>query len=509
MKKIKNIFLIIWQNPKYSMPLILLLWGLFYIFFGAIINRENGLGFDGAHYGLIIKDFYNQLLGDRLNPYRLQRIFPLFLADLSLTIFKLPREDFYIIKFFQIYNLILLLLCSFIWNKISDIYRLDLIYIWLGFILGFINFGIAKMTFYYPVLTDTTAFALGFCLLYFHIKDNLPGKIIITILGAFTWPSFLYIGLLMIIFPVNSNFEFSFINNNRKKSLNIYLAFILPLFFLMVSVYYVYKYLQGEPFKDIYTPVFSHFLYLDTILNYSLMVYFFYSFLPKGLSFENCYLFLKKVIRNMKIKNILISVFIFAVIYIILKMFSNQGISGSSYTLEILINCISLYGISKPFAYVVTSVTYFGPCFIILFFFLKYFKSHLQNLGIGVYLSFVMCFLLLFTTETRIIINIFPVVVLLTVLVMKDFNLNKAMFFWICLFSFILSKVYIPMFNIPGDKATIKEFFNYPNQLFFMNMFTISKLSYYIQGIVILLISFFIIFKIKRTKHSQKVLTEF
>ncbi|MDQ3020508.1 MAG: hypothetical protein M3R36_08060 [Bacteroidota bacterium] len=486
------------------MPLIFLLWGVFYILFGAVININNGLGYDGGAYAWVIKDFYNLVLNDKLDSYLIQRIFPLFLTDLLLTVFKLPKEDFYIIKFFQIYNLILIMLCSFIWYKISKIYRLDLIYIWLGLILVLLNFGIAENSFYYPVLTDTTAFFLGFCLLYFHLKDNLTGKIIITILGAFTWPSLIFIGILMIIFPINSNFSFSFSNNIRKKSLNIYLAFLLPLLFLIVSIHHVYKYFMGESFYNIFTPVFSGWLYIDSILNYLLMVFFFYSFLPKGLSFSNGYLFLKKVIRNIKIKNILISVSIFAVIYFVQIILSHQEKPKASYDVMGLIYYISLYGISKPFGYFVTAVTYFGPSFIILFFFLKYFKNYLLELGLGVYLSFILSFLLIFITETRIIINFFPFIVLLSVLVIRNFTLNKEMFFWICLFSLILSKIYIPMFNIPSDMNTYKDFFNFTNQLYFMNSFIISKTSYYILGTIILFMTFFIVYKIKRGKVHFK-----
>jgi hypothetical protein len=193
MQRIKHTLLILWGNPKYSMPLILLIWGIFYTLFLPVINKNNGLGFDGVTYGTIIKDFYNLLLNEKLSSYQVQRIFPLFLADLILCVFNLPKEDFYIIKYFQIYNLILLIFCTFIWNGLSKIYSLDIKYIWLGFILGFLSFGIAEMTCYYPVLTDTTALFLGFSLLYFHLKNNLTGKVIITILGAFTWPSFLYV----------------------------------------------------------------------------------------------------------------------------------------------------------------------------------------------------------------------------------------------------------------------------------------------------------------------------
>lgn len=499
MQKLKNISKVILKNPKYSMPAILLLWGTIYMIFGAVINRNNGLGFDGASYGSIIKDFYNILLNDKLTTYQVQRIFPLFLIELLLTIFNLPKEDFFIIKAFQIYNLILLILCSYIWNLISKFYRLDLKYTWLGFVFAFLNFGIAEVTFYYPVLTDTTAFFLGFCLLYFHITDNLTGKILVVLTGAFTWVSFIYVGILLIIFPVNSKYEFNSYNEKKKKSLNFYLSLLLPLIFFAVSIYNAKRYLSGEPYEDIFTPVFASLLYIDSVLNLILMTYIFYVFLPKGLTFPNVYNSVKKILSAINIKHVLLCVFIYAVINIIQKSLSNDSEPPVSF--EILFYYISMYGITKPFVYFITAVTYFGPCFIILFFFMRYYKPFIERLGSGVFLVFMISILMMFTSETRIIINFFPFIVLLTILVIKDFNLTRNTFVWLCILSFLLSKIYIPMNKIPGDNSFKIHFFSFPDQLFFMNSYTISKSAYFIQGIVILIMSVFIISKIKKDKE--------
>ncbi|MBK8551384.1 MAG: hypothetical protein IPL53_10135 [Ignavibacteria bacterium] len=501
MKKLKNIPKVILENPKYSMPAILLLWGILYMTFGAVINRNGGLGFDGSSYGTIIKDFYNILLNDKLNIYQVQRIFPLFLNELLLRIFNLPKENFYIITLFQIYNLILLILCSYIWILISKIYRLDLKYVWLGFIFAFFNFGIAEMTFYYPVLTDTTAFFLGFCLLYFHITDNIYGKILIVITGAFTWASFVYIGILLIIFPVNSKYDFKFTDEKSKTPLNFYLSLLIPLVFFAVSIYNAKEYLAGVSYEDIFTPVFASLLYLDSVLNLILMTFIFYTFLPKNLTLQNIHISVKNILSKINLKNVLLCILIYALINIIQKSLSNDVDPKVSFVT--IFYYIAMYGITKPFVYFITAVTYFGPCFIILFFFMKCYKTYLENLGTGVFISFIICFLLLFTSETRLIINFFPFIVLLTVLVMKDFNLSRSMFVLLLIVSFLLSKIYIPMDKIPGDNSFKIHFFSFPDQLFFMNSYTISKLSYFFQGAVIFIMSAFIITKIKKDKKLQ------
>ncbi|MBK8552550.1 MAG: hypothetical protein IPL53_16370 [Ignavibacteria bacterium] len=508
MQRIKLSFQTFLQNPKYSMPLVISVWGVLYILFGAVINTNNGLGFDGATYGTIIKDFYNLLLNDKLSPYQIQRILPLFLCDLILSMFGFPKEDFYIIKFFQIYNLLLLIVCCLIWNKISEMYSFGLEYIWIGFVLAFVSFGIAEMTFYYPVLTDTTAFFLGFCLLYFHLKDNLTGKIIITILGAFTWPSFMYIGLLLIIFPVSAKLKINFSNDGNVKPLNVYIALIVPLVLFIASIVNVKEYFSVKSFDNITTPVFSNFLYIDAVLNLILMTYLFYCLLPEGITYHNLTGLIKNVTRNLKIKNILICIFIFTAVYLVQKTLSSSQSTDLDPSFGRLIYAISVYSVTKPLVYYVTAVTYFGPCFILLFLFMKYFRKHILEFGLGFYFSFTITLILVFMSETRLIINFLPFILLVTVLFLKDINLNRYVLSLLCIFSFILSKVYIPMYKIPEDNAIYRDYFSFPNQFFFMNIYTISKPAYVIQGIIILLMSVYIFIKITQATKNTKDFSE-
>ncbi len=154
------------------MPLIILLWGVYYLLYGGIINVEGGLGFDGYYYGMIAKNFYSMVFGNELNGYLIQRIFPSFVISTALSILSISKKIAIIIKAFQIYNIVLLMLSSLLWFRISKIFDLDIKMIWLGFIFWFLNFGVAEMSVFYPVLTDTTALFLGFFLLYAYLKDN-------------------------------------------------------------------------------------------------------------------------------------------------------------------------------------------------------------------------------------------------------------------------------------------------------------------------------------------------
>ena len=172
-EKRKNIFHYIWEYPQYSMLTLIAAWSFYYFFFGYVLSVNDGFGYDGNYYGTTAKKFYQQVFGGELTFYRIQRIFPSFIMSCLLTILNLPKENYYVVKLWQIYHMVLLQVCVLIWIRIANMYKLDLRYIWLGFFLGFVNFANVMVTFWYPVLTDLTAFTLGFLLLYFHLKNNL------------------------------------------------------------------------------------------------------------------------------------------------------------------------------------------------------------------------------------------------------------------------------------------------------------------------------------------------
>lgn len=167
---IKNLFAYFRSNPKITFPFIITVWGIFYIMKGSVINAGNGFGYDGAWYAAITKNFSGMIANGDLSLYKIQRILPCVAVNILMTVFRIPFEDYFIIKSFQIYNLVLLSASALVWIKISELYNLSLKYVWIGFILGFINYGMFLMPFFYPVLTDISAFFLGFCLLYFISK---------------------------------------------------------------------------------------------------------------------------------------------------------------------------------------------------------------------------------------------------------------------------------------------------------------------------------------------------
>ncbi len=124
------------------------------------------------------------------------------------------------------------------------------------------------------------------------------------------------------------------------------------------------------------------------------------------------------------------------------------------------------------------ALTYFGPCFAIYIFYMKKIKAEALEIGIGVYICFIITFILLFTTEARGIMNFFPFIIFAAVLFLRKNGADKRTLVYLTIFSLILSKAYLPLKGIPDSSFKITEF---PNQLFFMNTYLCSNEGYLIQ----------------------------
>jgi hypothetical protein len=175
--------------------------GVAQILYGERISAGRGLGWDGRSYARIAADFPGVVLDEGLDTYRLQRIVPPGVVYVALTALGLTRDDAHIVSAFAVYNLVLLLGSVVLWAAIARAAGLSAEGRWLGFLLLFVNVAHLKMPFYYPVLTDVTAFFLGGCLVYAYLRDNVPGMIAALAVGAFSWPSFLGVGGLLFLFP--------------------------------------------------------------------------------------------------------------------------------------------------------------------------------------------------------------------------------------------------------------------------------------------------------------------
>jgi hypothetical protein len=150
------------------------------------IPGSDGLGFltDGVTYGAIVKD-PAMALSDR---YYVHRALPSWIVHAGLRLGGLPLTNPHIIQGFVVLNSILLIAATALWRPIGDRLQLNLGARWVGFLALFGNFALLKMPFYYPVVTDTAAFALGLLAVYASLERRRILLGLATLAATFAWP---------------------------------------------------------------------------------------------------------------------------------------------------------------------------------------------------------------------------------------------------------------------------------------------------------------------------------
>ncbi len=164
-----------------------------------IIQAGDGFGVDGVLYAKMVVHLQDMINNSELSRYHAQRILPSFVIKtiLSITGNEFSREN--IIYAFMYMNFFLTLLALVLWFAASYRLRLSRLAFWIGFSGIALCFQSAKNIYYYPVLTDTFALAIGCGFLYAAVVRNAYLVFLLAMIGAFTWQISSAAGALMII----------------------------------------------------------------------------------------------------------------------------------------------------------------------------------------------------------------------------------------------------------------------------------------------------------------------
>jgi hypothetical protein len=118
--------------------------------------------------------------------------------------FDVPRTDDNVVAAFAAVNLALLALAIFSLCRAADAAGLTIRGKWMAVLALQVSYANWKMPFFYPVLTDTFALALGALSLLFYLERRTPGLVLVMIVGGFVWPALPYFCFLLLAFPAAS-----------------------------------------------------------------------------------------------------------------------------------------------------------------------------------------------------------------------------------------------------------------------------------------------------------------
>lgn len=472
--------IVVKKHTNILMVIVILSIGIANFFAGERLQVGNGLGWDGQFHGDLAKDWPNKVFVEKkfynsrtsksynINKYNIQRILPSGIIHYSLRLLRIPLENHNIVKAFLSYNLLLLGMIAFCWGKIADLLKVSCRGKWLCFLGLFCNFALT-FNFYYPNLTDVSAFALGMLMVYFYLTNLQIGILIVCILGAFTWPTLIYMGFLLYIFPV--------VNQKPipcRFNLHIYAA-VFGAFFVLLGLVYV-KFIA----KFSHGPV-----SLPSAINLSIIIVVVYIFFGLKKILNNGKLFdIKTIFQQMKFKNLItfMCCFVFIKVFIYyLNMPEGKNDIGRFIKATLAIST------NQPFIFGLAHVLYYGPIILLTFILWQRISEKAHSFGYGMTFTLILTLILSLSSESRQIINFFPLVLVVTVKAVETLNW-QTQYFWVFAFvSLLYSKLWLRFNNVPLPlKDAQRHFQEFPWQKFFSSVgYQMSLNMYFIQGAIV------------------------
>jgi len=470
-------------NINRLMALLILVLGILNLLFAEKISVHGGFGWDGQMYGRWAKDFYHEVFVNGLSQYYIQRALPSAVVHYGLRAFRLPLEDQNIILGFGVLNLLLLVLAAYMWGLIADELRIGDKGKWLGFAGIFINFAVLKEAFYYPVLTDTSALALGTLLLSFFLKDTPIGVLIVSVLGAFTWPPLMYFGLVLFVFPKRSGAVAA-----APVKLNVLTAGFATVAILAGIIHFhLIKNLRPGEAKALPEESLIHLSVASVVL------YIFYATMTMG-DYDGLYN-LKRIVKSLRVKRALFAVLVFSAIQFLSASLS----TGEPGPTKLFFVSTLLESITKPFIFLVAHPIYYGPILILTCFLWKPFCREVHQHGIGLTVVMLISVILSINPESRRLINMLPFFIAFTVKAIESLGWKPLSYWLVTGASLLFSKVWLRINTQPLEGHPLE----FPMQRYFMNHGSwMSHQMYLVQGGFVLLTAILFYFLLLKKRRS-------
>lgn len=417
-------------------------------FYGIRMLNGGGFGGDGVHYAdwvmnkLSISDYFHTL-----SVYHVQRILPGIIVHYMMVFFQLDLHNHTaVIKSFLFFDNVMLAFTILGLFSLARYLKWTLEATFIAFITLVFNFVILKQMYHYTILTDYAAFALGFFQIYFYIKNQNVSLFLISIVGAFVWPTLLVTGLLLLIFKAEM-FQKITLNPSvdfyRKTKIWKVLAVIFLLSAISTIIFYFEKqnlylylsnyYAQSDLLK-------SHSLFMPSV--FVILLYLSYVVWPFLLLFSKNVLDRKNMNKKLLL-NIMIAIGTYLAIAFFVRYVSNPDLANPATFGTFLLRPI--YPVLFPGLFFITYIPFFGLG-VLLFMFL-YTKINFDLISSVAALS--MLFMLVFfilEPEPRMAINYFPIVAIVLGAYLSKQKMSLSFCFYYAVLSYLFARAWLPNF---------------------------------------------------------------
>ena len=467
------------------MAAIVLTLGVLNFFFGERVPAGGGLGWDGVIYANLTSNLDSVIREAQLSNYYAQRILPSALVRGMLLLSGAQFSTINIIRGFECYNLALLVVACWVWKRLANTLSIGLGGRWLGFCGLFLSFMGSKQTFYYPVLTDTTALVVGLLALLFYVERRPIALLATTIVGAFAWQIVSICGALLLMFPrvelppeVTAPVASRFFTTPVTLSRLVNFAWIILLALSVLGVLCCSHVEQALDISRLERVVAKHGIsWLVDVLANTLGV------LITGLVSVNVGvaialamlagsgLFFRIVAANLRktpLINVAFAIVALLIPWIIARRLSSPSVAGGNSFVYVL-----QMSIKPPFGKIllpiVTLVSFWGPVVLLLLLNWKAFCVKARKLGPGFVAVVGLNLPLGLPAEPRYVTFAWPFFVLGAVLTMEGRSKSSSFIYAFAALTILYGQFWMKINLAPWTGDDYANLYEFPKQVFFMH----------------------------------------
>lgn len=484
------------------MAVIILFFGIFNFFWGERVPAGGGLGWDGLKYADMVHNFNFLFSRGLLSGYYVQRILPSAMVRGFLLIAGASTSDPNIIRGFELYNLLLLLGGCWIWKRIAEKSDLSLSGRWIGFSGIFLNFECSKQTFYYPVLTDTTALFTALLLLMFYLERRPLALFFTTCIGAFAWPVVSVCGAFLIVFlrtELCSDLSPMICGNldgkrRAARARNAALGCIALLCLLIIAFLLM---TQGDPNVSHACPLPKKWLVAMQASVVPCSLERLITALPSLfcaaialVSLIGSRAFIRVIfvsIRRAPLRLVSLAILAILIPSLIVKMLANPSLANSS-SLEYLLEFMLLPPPGKFFLTFVSLAVFWGPLVLLLMLYWREFCSEARRLGPGFVAIIGISLPLSLMSEPRFLTVAWPFFVLALVLALERSIVDATFKYILGGFTVLYAQFWMKLNLAPWELPDWAALQDFPKEVYFMHYgLWMNWISYSAQFLISLL----------------------
>ncbi len=397
------------KTLKYSSHLMAFILLILILSHLIITEKPSTTGSDPAVYVSWIQNHENILNKGKITSERIHKILPVGIVLYSLKLLDQPLSIANIHLFFEILDLLFIIMASYTCYFISNHLNISSRGRWLLFVAIFFNYGIMKYYMSVSILTDIMGYTIITLLVYFYIKNKTLALWITTVIGTFCWAPLMYAGLILMAFP-RLKYPLKQVIPSFKL-LTIPVALICGLIFLDII-----KLTLGQ----------SKELNLNLVLS-GLSTLLYISFSSKELFRHEYFLKNSWSILYSYRKSILLSGITFITIKVFIIYISHPGgFALFDFFEQVLVD----RSLVKPFGYFIDHVQFYGPLLILTVLLWRSISQITHQYGVGLIFFFLFSILFSLNTESRHSVHSFPILAIFTVKALENLKL-RPYFYWI------------------------------------------------------------------------------